>query len=59
MNKELQDGRLTFFVPSVATPLAGSIYILIPDRVHPLNILPTHGNQDRTTGVNVGRNELG
>src|SRR5215471_16107926 len=36
--EELDDGRFTVFVPSVPTPLAGSIYILSPDRVHPLNI---------------------
>jgi uncharacterized membrane protein len=36
--EELDDGRFTVFVPSVPTPLAGSIYILTPDRVHPLNI---------------------
>jgi uncharacterized membrane protein len=36
--EELQDGRLTVFVPSVPTPLAGAVYILTPDRVHPLEI---------------------
>ena len=36
--EELDDGRFTVFVPSVPTPLAGSVYILTPDRVHPLNI---------------------
>jgi uncharacterized membrane protein len=36
--EELDDGRFTVFVPSVPTPLAGSIYILTPDRVHPLSI---------------------
>lgn len=36
--EELEDGRFTVFVPSVPTPLAGTIYILIPERVHPLNI---------------------
>ncbi len=37
--EELEDGRrFTVFVPSVPTPLAGSIYILTSDRVHPLNI---------------------
>jgi uncharacterized membrane protein len=36
--EELEDGRFTVFVPSVPTPLAGSVYILTPDRVHPLNI---------------------
>jgi uncharacterized membrane protein len=36
--EELEDGRFTIFVPSVPTPLAGSVYILTSDRVHPLNI---------------------
>jgi len=36
--EELDDGRFTVFVPSVPTPLAGAIYILTPDRVHPLSI---------------------
>src|SRR6516165_6079951 len=40
--EELDDGRFTVFIPSVPTPLAGSIYILTPDRVHPLNVPLTH-----------------
>ena len=36
--EEVDDGRFTVFVPSVPTPLAGSIYILDASRVHPLNI---------------------
>jgi uncharacterized membrane protein len=36
--EELDDGRFTVFVPSVPTPFAGAIYILSPDRVHPLNV---------------------
>jgi uncharacterized membrane protein len=36
--EELEDGRFTVFVPSVPTPLAGTIYILTPDRVHPLDV---------------------
>jgi uncharacterized membrane protein len=36
--EELDDGRLTVFVPSVPTPFAGAIYILSADRVHPLNV---------------------
>jgi len=36
--EEVGDGRLTVFVPSVPTPLAGAVYILSADRVHPLNI---------------------
>jgi uncharacterized membrane protein len=36
--EELDDGRLTVFVPSVPTPFAGAIYILTPDRVHPIDV---------------------
>lgn len=36
--EELQDGRFTVFVPSVPTPLAGAVYILSRERVHPLDI---------------------
>ena len=36
--EELDDGRLTVFVPSVPTPLAGAVYILARERVHPLDI---------------------
>jgi len=36
--EELEDGRFTVFVPSVPTPLAGTIYVLSPDRVHPVDI---------------------
>jgi len=36
--EEHEDGRFTVFVPSVPTPFAGAIYILSPDRVHPLDI---------------------
>ena len=36
--EELVDGRLTVFVPSVPTPLAGAVYILTAERVHPLDI---------------------
>ena len=36
--EELEDGRSTVFVPSVPTPLAGAVYILTPDRVHPVDI---------------------
>jgi uncharacterized membrane protein len=36
--EELEDGRFTVFVPSVPTPLAGSVYILTPERVHPLDV---------------------
>jgi uncharacterized membrane protein len=36
--EELADGRYTVFVPSVPTPLAGAVYVLSRDRVHPLDI---------------------
>jgi uncharacterized membrane protein len=36
--EEFDDGRFTIFVPSVPTPLAGAIYILTADRVHPLDV---------------------
>jgi uncharacterized membrane protein len=36
--EELDDRRFTVFVPSSPTPLAGAIYILNPERVHPLNV---------------------
>ena len=36
--EDLDDGRFTVFVPSSPTPLAGAIYILTADRVHPLNV---------------------
>jgi uncharacterized membrane protein len=36
--EELADGRYTVFVPSVPTPLAGAVYILSRERVHPLNV---------------------
>lgn len=36
--EELKDGRFTVFVPSIPTPLAGTVYILDRIRVHPVNI---------------------
>lgn len=36
--EEYEDGRFTVFVPSVPTPFAGAVYILSPDRVHPLDV---------------------
>ena len=36
--EEHADGRYTVFVPSVPTPLAGAVYVLARDRVHPLDI---------------------
>ena len=34
----LDDGRLTVFVPSVPTPLAGAVYIVARERVHPVDV---------------------
>ena len=36
--EEFDDQRFTVFVPSVPTPLAGAIYILETERVHPVNV---------------------
>lgn len=36
--EEFPDGRFTVFVPSVPTPLAGAVYILPPERVHPVDV---------------------
>jgi uncharacterized membrane protein len=40
--EEFEDGRFTVFVPSAPTPLSGSVYILTPERVHPLDVPFTH-----------------
>jgi uncharacterized membrane protein len=39
------NGRFTVFVPSVPTPFAGAVYILTPDRVHPLDVAFTQAVQ--------------
>jgi len=36
--EEFEDGRYTVFVPSIPTPLAGAVYILDRNRVHPLDV---------------------
>jgi len=36
--EELEDGRVTVFVPSVPTPLAGAVYVIARARVHTLDI---------------------
>jgi uncharacterized membrane protein len=36
--EEFEDGRFTVFVPSVPTPLAGAVYVLSRERVHPLDV---------------------
>ena len=55
--EELDDGRFTVFVPSVPTPLAGTIYILTPERVHPLNVPFTQAVK-AVTGWGSGSKEL-
>jgi len=36
--EELVDGSFTVFVPSIPTPLAGAVYVLSRERVHPLDV---------------------
>jgi uncharacterized membrane protein len=36
--EELDDGQFTVFIPSVPTPLAGAVYVLSRERVHPLDV---------------------
>ena len=36
--EELDDGRLTVFVPSVPTPFAGAVLVLARERVHALDV---------------------
>ena len=36
--EEFDDGRFTAFVPAAPTLLAGAVYILSAERVHPLNV---------------------
>ena len=36
--EELDDGRYTVFVPSIPTPFAGAVFILEPQRVHPVDV---------------------
>lgn len=40
--EEFDDGRFIVFVPSAPTPLSGSVYILTPERVHPVDVPFTH-----------------
>lgn len=40
--EEFDDGRFTVFVPSAPTPVSGSVYILTPERVHPVDVPFTH-----------------
>jgi uncharacterized membrane protein len=34
----LDNGSFTVFVPAAPTPFTGSIYILTPERVHPVDV---------------------
>ena len=36
--EEHEDGSFTVFVPSSPTPTVGALYILPPERVHPVNV---------------------
>lgn len=36
--EKLEDGSFTVLVPSAPTPMAGSLYILPPERVHPVDL---------------------
>jgi uncharacterized membrane protein len=36
--QELEDGSYTVLVPSVPTPMAGAVYILSRERVHPVDV---------------------
>ncbi len=36
--EKLDDGSFTVFVPSIPTPLAGAVYILSANRVHPIDV---------------------
>ena len=36
--EELEDGSYTVLVPSVPTPMAGALYILPRERVHPVDV---------------------
>jgi uncharacterized membrane protein len=40
--EEFDDGRFTVFVPSAPAPVSGSVYILTPERVHPVDVPFTH-----------------
>ena len=36
--ERLENGSHTVLVPSVPTPMAGALYILSPERVHPIDV---------------------
>ena len=64
--EELEDGRLTVFVPSVPTPLAGAVYVLTRERVHALDVPFTQavkavsrwgsGSKDLVAAMKTGNN---
>jgi uncharacterized membrane protein len=64
--EELEDGRLTVFVPSVPTPLAGAVYVLTRERVHALDVPFTQavkavsrwgsGSKDLVAAMKTGTN---
>ena len=39
--EELEDGSYTVLVPSLPTPMAGALYILPRERVHPVDVSST------------------
>ena len=49
----LDDGRFTIFVPSIPTPLAGAVYILPADRVHPIDVPLTQAIGRSRSGARV------
>ena len=52
--EEMDDGSYTVLVPSVPTPMAGAIYILPRERVHPVNAPFNKGNK-RVLEMGCGR----
>ena len=55
--EEFEDGSFTVFVPSAPTPISGSVYILTPERVHPIDVPFTARRSNRSpVGVLVQRN---
>ena len=52
-----EDGRLTVFISSSPAPMAGSIYVLPPERVHLVNV-PLHKAMGCVTKWGSGVREL-
>jgi uncharacterized membrane protein len=38
IGRELDNGRFTVFVPTVPTPFAGAVYLLVAERVHLVDV---------------------